>query len=63
MLFLWRSYNMYFRPCCQDGEWGREALFYMIEIYLNPDNRDNFAEHAEAKGTQALHSVALIDCT
>lgn len=39
-----------FNQSRKDGEWGKQALINMIEIYLNPDNIELFQETAEAKG-------------
>lgn len=39
----------------KDGEWGRDAIMNMIEIYLNPDNAGLFQESTEAKGDHSEH--------
>lgn len=42
----------------QDGEWGKDAIMNMVEIYLNPDNQDIFQESTEAKGTLLVAALA-----
>jgi len=52
-----------FNQARKDGEWGRDALMAMIEIYLNPDNSDLFQDAAEAKGDSleyVRHAQSLI---
>ena len=47
-----------FNSARKDGEWGKLAIQNMIEIYLNPDHQELFAESAEAKGDNSEHIVA-----
>jgi len=50
-----------FNFCRQDAEWSRPALMNMIEIYLNPDNRDSFFEAVESKGSDNASYVAAAE--
>jgi len=45
----------HFNYARKDGEWGRQAIMNMIEIYLNPDNAGLFQEASEAKGDHSEH--------
>jgi tetratricopeptide repeat protein 21B len=44
----------------KDGEWGRPSTMNMVEIYLNPDNSELFAEMVEAKG-DTVESIAAAE--
>jgi tetratricopeptide repeat protein 21B len=38
-----------FNSCRRDPEWGQDALYHMIELFLNPDN--------DIQGGEALESI------
>jgi hypothetical protein len=50
-----------FHQARKDGEWGREATMNMIEIFLNPDNSELFAESTEAKGNNLSQPSVVQD--
>jgi len=46
-----------FNKARRDGEWGKQAIMHMVEIYLNPDN-ENMWEETEGQDTSDAVRVA-----
>lgn len=46
-----------FNKARRDGEWGKDAITHMVEIYLNPDN-ENMWEEVEGQDTSDAVRVA-----
>jgi len=47
-----------FNRARQDSEWGKQATMNMVDIYINPDGADLFAESNDAKGDNAEQLAA-----
>ncbi len=64
-LFQWHSHEPrvalnHYNQARKHGIWGKKAIMDMIEIYLNPDNKELFSEVAEAKSDVKAAEQSLI---